>query len=198
MAQKVDHDIRKREISECAMRLFSKYGYENVSLILIADEAGIARTIIYRYFRSKREVMDAAILFVTSEVERRCAEIMLSRGSALDRLERVCHAVAEEMFEHQEFVIAIFDFVSGLVRSGTDMTSGVGDFTFGTRNAILRLLEHASRRSEMSSELDVKRLADAIYSGFEAYTVRLVLRSEASADCAKSRFSEIISALRQA
>ncbi len=55
------------------MHLFSEFGYENVSLIRIADEAGIARTIIYRYFRSKREVMDAAILFVTSEVERRCS-----------------------------------------------------------------------------------------------------------------------------
>ncbi|MCR5751547.1 MAG: TetR/AcrR family transcriptional regulator [Kiritimatiellae bacterium] len=197
MAQKVDHEVRRREISQCAMHLFSEFGYENVSLIRIADEAGIARTIIYRYFRSKREVMDAAILFVTSEVERRCSEIMLSRESALDRLERVCAAVAEEMFEHQEFVIAIFDFVSGLVRSGTDMTSGVGDFTAGTRNAIKRLLKHASRCGEISSELDVNAIADAIYAGFEACTVRLVLRSETSADAAKLRFSQIIRALRR-
>lgn len=196
MAQKVDHEVRRREISECAMRLFSKLGYENVSLIRIADEANIARTIIYRYFRSKREVMDSAILFVTSEVERRCSAIMLSRKPALVRLERLCNAVAEEMFEHREFVIAIFDFVSGLVRAGTNMVSGVGDFTFGTRHAILRLLQLAARRGEIAPKLAVDRLADLIYSGFEACTVRIVLGTETNADNAKSRFSEEIRALK--
>ena len=48
MAKKVDHEQRKREIAEKAIRLFSQVGYDNVSLIMIAAAAGISRTVLYR------------------------------------------------------------------------------------------------------------------------------------------------------
>ena len=95
MARKVDHEERRREIAEKAMRLFSQVGYENVSLIMIAASAGVSRTVLYRYFCSKREVMDAAILTVTSAIERECVEIIANREPAISRLEKVCHAVVE-------------------------------------------------------------------------------------------------------
>ena len=41
MAKKVDHEQRKREIAEKAIRLFSQVGYDNVSLIMIAAAAGV-------------------------------------------------------------------------------------------------------------------------------------------------------------
>ena len=49
------------------MKLFSQVGYDNVTLIMIASSAGVARTVLYRYFRSKREVLDAAILATTRQ-----------------------------------------------------------------------------------------------------------------------------------
>ena len=48
MAKKVDHEQRKWEIAEKAIRLFSQVGYDNVSLIMIAAAAGVSRTVLYR------------------------------------------------------------------------------------------------------------------------------------------------------
>lgn len=195
MAKKVDHEQRKREIAEKALRLFSQVGYDNVSLIMIAAAAGVSRTVLYRYFCSKREVMDASIQQVVDVIESRCTKIMASRDKASEKLIGVCHAVAEEMFAHREFVIAVFDFVVGMVRAGADMNNRISEYTSGTRNAIKMLVTHGKRAGEFPEILLEERTADAIYAEFESCAMRIVLNTERNANAAKVRFSDIIRAI---
>lgn len=195
MAKKVDHEQRKQEIAAKALRLFSQVGYDNVSLIMIAAAAGISRTVLYRYFCSKREVMDASIQQVVNVIDDRCTKIMASRGKASEKLIGICHAVAEEMFAHREFVIAVFDFVVGMVRAGADMNNGISDYTAGTRNAIKMLIAHGKKSGEFPEILLEERTSDAIYAEFESCAMRIVLNTERNADAAKVRFSDIIHAI---
>lgn len=195
MAKKVDHEQRKREIAEKALRLFSQVGYDNVSLIMIAAAAGVSRTVLYRYFCSKREVMDASIQQVVDVIESRCTKIMASRDKASEKLIGVCHAVAEEMFAHREFVIAVFDFVVGMVRAGADMNNRISDYTSGTRNAIKMLVTHGKKAGEFPEIILEERTADAIYAEFESCAMRIVLNTERNANAAKVRFSDIIRAI---
>ena len=195
MAKKVDHEQRKREIAEKAIRLFSQVGYDNVSLIMIAAAAAVPRTVLYRYFCSKREVMDAAILTVTNVIEERCTRIMASRATNLEKLEAVCQTVAEVMFKTKEFLVAVFDFVVGMARSGVDMDPNITRFTSGTRNAIKLLIEHAIAKGEIPDVLVVERISDAIYAQFESCAMRIVIGTEHDAKAAKKRFSDVIRAL---
>ena len=195
MAKKVDHAQRRQEIARTALRLFSQVGYDNVSLIMIAAASGVSRTVLYRYFCSKREVMDASIQQVVDIIEGRCTKIMASRAKASEKLVGICHAVAEEMFAHREFVIAVFDFVVGMVRAGADMNKGISDYTAGTRNAIKTLVAHGKKAGEFPEILLEERTADAIYAEFESCAMRIVLNTERNADAAKVRFSDIIHAI---
>ena len=195
MARKIDHDARKREIARTAMRLFSQVGFDNVSLIMIAAAAGVPRTVLYLYFCSKREVMDAAIRTVMAEIEANCRRAVVRRRPAMQRLEGVCHEVVDVMFANREFVIAVFDFVLGMVRTGADMSRGISEFTAGTRETILRLIRHAKDRGEIPSVLVPERISDAIYAEFESCAMRIVLGTERTADAAKVRFSDIVRAI---
>ena len=195
MAKKVDHEQRKREIAEKAIRLFSQVGYDNVSLIMIAAAAGISRTVLYRYFCSKREVMDAAIVMVTDGIEKRCTKIMASRAKNTEKLEGICHTVVEVMFKNKEFLVAVFDFVVGMARSGVDMDSRIRHFTAGTRNALRRLIEYAIEKHEVPDILFVDRISDAIYAQFESCAMRIVIGTESDSKAAKVRFSDIVRAL---
>ncbi len=195
MAKKVDHDQRKQEIARKALRLFSQVGYDNVSLIMIAAATGVSRTILYRYFCSKREVMDAAILEVTGLIEKRSTKVLMARSNTAQKLEGICHAVVEEMFAHREFVIAVFDFVVGMVRSGADMNAAIKEYTTGTREAIKRLIAHGQRRGEFPANLKVERISDAIYAEFESCAMRIVLNTEKNTSQAKQRFSDVIHAI---
>jgi len=195
MARKVNHEKRKREIAQKAIRLFSQVGYDNVSLIMIAAATGISRTVLYRYFCSKREVMDAAIVAVTAVIERRCTKIMTLRVKNTEKLEGICHTVVDVMFKNKEFLVAVFDFVVGMARSGADMGSNISRFTTGTRNALKRLIEHAIERHEIPESLHVDRISDALYAQFESCAMRIVIGTERDSKAAKVRFSDIIRAI---
>ena len=195
MAKKIDHEQRKREIAEKAVHLFSKVGYDNVSLIMIAAAAGVSRTALYQYFCSKREVLDAAIGQVLEEISARSKSVLVGKGTCVAKLEGVCHAVTDVMFEHKEFLIAVFDFVTAMVRTGADMNTGIRAFTSGTREAIRLLIEHGKTRGEFAAVLQPERAGDILYSQFESCAMRIALGNEDSPKVARQRFSDIIKAI---
>ena len=166
-----------------------------VSLIMIAAAARISRTVLYRYFCSKREVMDAAIVMVTDGVEKRCTKIMASRVKNTEKLEGICHTVVDEMFKNKEFLVAVFDFVVGMARSGAEMGPNIARFTAGTRTALKRLIEYAIGNGELPKILVVDRISDALYAQFESCAMRIVIGTEKDSRAAKVRFSDIIRAI---
>ena len=54
-------DERKDEIIDAAMRLFAEKGFDGTSTGDILDAVGIARGTLYYHFRSKEEILDAAV-----------------------------------------------------------------------------------------------------------------------------------------
>lgn len=192
MARLVNHEKRKQEIAQKAIRLFSQVGYDNVSLIMIAAAAAVPRTVLYRYFCSKREVLDASIISITDVIEKRCSKIISARATNAKKLESVCHTVVEVMFKNKEFLIAVFDFVVGMARSGVDMSSNIARFTSGTRNALKLLIAHAIEKGEFPKSLVIERISDAIYAEFESCAMRIVIGTEMEPTAAKLRFSDVI------
>ena len=49
------HEARHEAILVAAARLFARHGYAGLDLQVLADEIGIGKGTIYRYFASKRE-----------------------------------------------------------------------------------------------------------------------------------------------
>jgi AcrR family transcriptional regulator len=54
--QRLEHDERRRQILDCARRLFSERNYAAVSTSDIAREAGVARGLLHHYFGTKRDL----------------------------------------------------------------------------------------------------------------------------------------------
>jgi len=197
MAKRVDHIQRKRDIADTAVRMFSQVGYENVSLIMVAAATGVSRTALYQYFKDKREVMDAAILSVTGQIAEECRGIVCERLTAIERLEKVCHTVADVMFANKDFLIAVFDFVIGMVRSRESAGPSIAKFTAGTRKLIRHLVTQCCKNGEVDVKLDVDLASDVLYSEFESCAMRIVLGTEKSAKAARQRFSCILHSVRR-
>ncbi|MGX7729086.1 TetR/AcrR family transcriptional regulator [Rhodococcus sp. 2H158] len=54
--QRLEPDARRRQILECAIRLFGERPFASVSTTELAKEAGVARGLINHYFGSKRDL----------------------------------------------------------------------------------------------------------------------------------------------
>lgn len=51
--------LRRKQLLETGLRLFSKYGIENVNLQKIADEAGVGIATLYNYYHNKVNLVNA-------------------------------------------------------------------------------------------------------------------------------------------
>lgn len=61
--------MRKAEIIAAAERLFQQHGYENTPVDAIIKEAGIAKGTFYYYFKTKKDILQALVDLICSDLE---------------------------------------------------------------------------------------------------------------------------------
>ncbi len=83
-----------QRIVDAALELFAIQGYHTTSIENIAKKAGVAKGLIYNYFKSKDELLDAVIFHDTSEFEG----ILSHLEKELAPVERI-RALMEHTFE---------------------------------------------------------------------------------------------------
>lgn len=59
-----EHRSGKRiEIFDAALKVFSAHGYNDATVSMIAREAGIAKGLLYTYFKSKEELLEELLIY---------------------------------------------------------------------------------------------------------------------------------------
>ncbi len=196
MAGRVNHQERKRDIARKATHLFSQAGYENVSLLEIARAAGVARTILYRYFKDKREVLDTAIRANTDGLLESCYAEMAQTGlSSFDRLRILTSRVVEAMFERHEFLVAVYDFVLSMARHGENMAPRIVKFTRRYRQLLRKLVAAGVKDGSIDPSTNKTQACALLFGLSELCASRIVLGVEKDAVSAKRRFADYLNRL---
>jgi AcrR family transcriptional regulator len=91
--RRLDPDARRAELAATARDVFLRIGFAATTLRHIADVAGVSEALVHRYFDSKEEIFEAAVLAPLEELMRtlESASAALLDGSADDlpgRLDR--------------------------------------------------------------------------------------------------------------
>ena len=85
-----EHEERKNEIIQAAAALFAEKGYEQCSVNDILHAVGIAKGTFYHYFKSKEDVLDAAVGKMSEEVFKLVQEAAKKKElSPVDRMIQV-------------------------------------------------------------------------------------------------------------
>ena len=192
MAKRIDHAARRQFIVERSMGLFAQLGYAKVSFLTISEATGVARTALYRYFKTKREIFDEAIHGCTHAIKVSSAAIAVQPLPVPERLNRVADRVIDTLFERKQFLLAIYAFVIDMVRRGEDMRGRIAQFTGGLRELFLRLLEEGARRGELSANVDPRLTSDVLVALLESVVLRILLGVERDAEKSKLRFSAMV------
>ena len=196
MAIHVDHKQRKREIITKSIRLFALDGYKDVTFQKLADYCGIARTALYRYFRNKRQIFDAAIVEAERRIALQYVQVLRSESSAAMRLERICTVVMTQVYENREFVSVIVDFILSMTRAGHDMRRAVREHTVTVRRLFHSLVTEGIRRGEFRSTLSADGATDLLYSVVEAHVLRLTVTNSAVLTEALVAYSSVIDSFK--
>jgi AcrR family transcriptional regulator len=87
---------RKNQIIKEATALFSKYGYDKVSVKQIASACGVTDAALYKHFDSKADVYDKVLESLVHRMEYR---ELFERLGKIDDLEKVLHEMAQFLLE---------------------------------------------------------------------------------------------------
>ena len=193
----VDHRARKQVIIANAIQLFARQGYNDVTFQDFADSSGIARTILYRYFKNKRQIFDAAIFLALDRVVQKHAEIMRAKLPASVRLRQICTAVTATLFDNREFLSVIIDFVMAMKRGKHDMTRRIMTFTIGLKRILHTLLVGGIHYGEFRSDVNPDVYTDLLYAQFESAVLRLTVSGDAAMTDVVNRIDEILRSLER-
>ena len=186
---------RRRLVASRALRLFARLGFDKVSLQDISKATGVPRTALYRYYRSKREIFDAAISGVLAELRANINKAIERPAPVPERLLEVCDIVVEGMFAHRDFLLAIFNFAFAMVRTGEDMSGRVHGFTGGLVRAFGRLMTEGVADGSLRLTVDPALGAETFFSLMEAEAFNILLEMEKDSAPAKRRFRAAAAAL---
>ena len=92
----------KRKILETALRLFGEKGFASTSISMIAKEAGISKGLMYNYFDSKDELLQAVLSDIVTHMEQPYLEMMAIENSH-EMLRKMIDFTVEFMKSHKEF-----------------------------------------------------------------------------------------------
>ena len=183
MSIKVDHKARKSEIVEKSIKLFARVGYHAVNYQYIADNCGVARTVLYRYFKNKRQIFDAAIAVTVNEIGMRYRRMLRSNASADERLRRICGTVTTTLFEKRDFLVVILEYIIEKIRVGYKMGRHIERYTIGVKRIMLDLILEAKASGMYSPNLDPRAAMRILYSLFESTSIRLMVGNAVLPDC---------------
>lgn len=77
-------EVRKREMIDTAMKVFTVKGYEETSMADIAKEMNVVPGLCYRYFPSKKELYETALEVYALELTEPMKEILSDESLELD------------------------------------------------------------------------------------------------------------------
>lgn len=99
----------REKIMMAALELFAKRGYHNTSINLISKSAGVAKGLIYNYFKSKEELLTAIVENAMSEGDNIMAEMLAIKNSKarLKFIFDLSFKWMQEKFEHTKLLTSL-------------------------------------------------------------------------------------------
>lgn len=175
MSIAIEHEKRKREILQKALDVFIDEGYEDTTFQKIAERCGITRTILYLYFKNKREIFSFSIKLFTERLE---ADIKVigtdSSRSYADRLVAIISMVLDSGAENRRLLAVILDYLEHQRTSGGNPDERVRRRTIRMRHILAGVLIEGQRSGEFG-RFSVKDAGDLLYSLIEAAIFRIAV-----------------------
>jgi AcrR family transcriptional regulator len=126
---RLDMGERRTQLLDLGIDLFSKHGYDDISIDSLAEEAGISKGLLYHYFGSKREYYVATVKAASLHLQR-----LTVPDPSLPPAARLAAAVDKHLRyvdEHRAVFVAMY-------RSGAAVAPEVNKIIEAHRDVVMR------------------------------------------------------------
>jgi AcrR family transcriptional regulator len=175
MAVVVEHDKRRKKILEKALNVFVEDGFVNATFQKIADESGIARTILYLYFKNKREIFNYSIKQLLASFEENikaiCADISIN---CVEKLTKILLVVFKLLEQNRELLSVILDYLLHISKEGGNPEERIRRRTVKMRHILASVIIEGVKKGELK-KVNIKTADNYVYSFIEDAIFQLVV-----------------------
>lgn len=198
MSVAVEHEKRKREILDRALDVFVDSGYEDTTFQKIAERCGITRTILYLYFRNKREIFASSIKRFTEKLEAEIISVVADPSTdSTEKLIAVGDMVVSVCERESRLLSVILDYLGHLRVSGGDPDERVRRRTIRMRHIITAIILEGKKKGEFPAHMSVKGTSELLYAMIEAAIFRIAVLGRKNARGLSEAIAMIASSFRQ-
>lgn len=152
---------RRRQILRAAERCFTRSGFHGTGMQEVCLEAGMSAGSVYRYFRSKTEIIAAII----EEERQRIAAQFATLSSADSFLKALSALIDQHLADHANRAhLAIWAEVISEMSRNAEIAAVYAGLERDMREAMTRAVERAVARGEIAPEMDAGTVAVLLLS----------------------------------
>ena len=161
---------KRRQLLDAAVRVFARKGFHASRVGDIAEEAGVAHGLLYHYFRSKDEVLEAIFRENWSLLIARIESVEETDEPAADQLRHIS-AIILRTWLHLPDVVRVV--IQEFGRS-PELAERIGELTLPI-DAIQRVIARGIERGEFRTEIDPRFAATVVYGSIDELLTGWVL-----------------------
>ena len=161
---------KRRQLLEAAVRVFARKGFHASRVGDIAEEAGVAHGLLYHYFESKDQVLEAVFHENWSVLIARIANVEETDEPAADQLRHIATIVLRTWLHLPDVVrVVIREF-----GRSPELEERLGELTQPI-DAIQRVIERGIERGEFRNDVDPRFAAAVVYGSIDELLTAWVL-----------------------
>ena len=168
---------KRRHLLDAAVRVFARKGFHASRVGDIAEEAGVAHGLLYHYFASKDEVLEAVFHENWSVLLARIASVEETDEPAADQLRHIA-AIVLRTWLHLPDVVRVV--IREFGRS-PELAERIGELAQPIE-AIERVIARGVERGEFRRDIDPRVAATVVYGSIDELLTAWVLGRLPSAE----------------
>lgn len=161
---------KRRQLLDAAVRVFARKGFHASRVGDIAEEAGVAHGLLYHYFKSKDEVLQAVFRENWSLLVARIASVEETDEPAADQLRHIS-AIVLRTWLHLPDVVRVV--IQEFGRS-PELAERIGELALPI-DALQRVIARGIENGEFRKEIDPTFAATVVYGSIDELLTGWVL-----------------------
>jgi AcrR family transcriptional regulator len=155
--QKLDTEVRKEQIIQAALNLIATHGLRRLSMGAVARRVGLVPSALYRHFKSKEEMLEAALELVRKKVFENINLVSAAAPTALDRLERLLMLNAQMIREIQAIPRIVFS--EGMYGEHPERKRKAYEMIKSFLAKLEEIIREGQQEGQIRKDLDARTLA---------------------------------------
>ena len=161
---------KRRQLLDAAVRVFARKGFHASRVGDIAEEAGVAHGLLYHYFKSKDDVLEAVFHANWSVLLARIASVEETDEPAADQLRHIS-AIVLRTWLHLPDVVTVVIREFGRSPELADRIVELAQ----PIDAFARVIERGIERGEFRKDIDPRVAATVVYGSIDELLTAWVL-----------------------